>query len=150
MQTRDNVEQLRYAAPPVTLLAKDSRQAATSAPSAASSAAPLDAHDVFTSASSLPRASIVRGISTSASMRSADSSGFASAYSGTAPLAAPAVAEAPAAPAAAAGAAADEESEPEPWLPARYYASPPGPECGPARPAACRLALGTWHSHEHA
>jgi hypothetical protein len=122
VQTRDNIEQLRFVAPPAVLLAKDEpncHAGATSAPPGMSS---IDA----------PSASIVRGQSISAQAVAEATSERMTAAAGHRPV-----------PAALLGVGAVPAPEPETWLPQRFYSSPPGHTCVPP-PLACPDLPHCW------
>jgi hypothetical protein len=134
LQTRDNVEQLRFVAPPVKLLGKSLIDAeGTCAGAAAAAATPGDtARPAAGSAlSRAPHPSLVRGQSVGAAAR-------ATAVPTATSL--PPVAEAAGRTASLSGeyfaadetsAVADTEAEPSTWLSPEYFSSPPGHTCAP-------------------
>lgn len=151
VQTRDNVEQLRFVAPPVSLLAKrepvaPARDAAATPRSAGGGAA------VAPAASGAARVSLVRGHSASIGRHSAAAAVSAAAAASSVPQAG-----AHSANNSADGAAALDQggpAEPTTWLSPEYYSSPPGdtcvslvpcvaqqPSCTPARACLATIAM---------
>lgn len=118
MQTRDNVEQLRFVAPPVSLLAR--REPVTPAAAASRRMAEADSGPAASPTNS--RVTLVRGHSTRVSRYSA-----ASAVAGAASADHTSTHAAPQGDAAAG--AGDDLEKPTTWLAQHYYSSPAGNTC---------------------